>query len=142
MEVFNTRRLTQRQRFGLAVAVGIIAAIVLGILSGKISLWIGQSTGLGFAIINIGAGYLLGMTIQKIGRGVQAKFSILGGVLGVFMVLISEVIALGFPIYALFMPEVYRLTLKILLDGGVNSIITLIYNAIAVYTAYGYSRFL
>lgn len=142
MEVFNTRRLTQRQRFGLAVAVGIIAAIVLGILSGKISLWIGQSTGLGFAIINIGAGYLLGMTIQKIGRGVQAKFSILGGVLGVFMVLISEVIALGFPIYGLFMPEVYRLTLKILLDGGVNSIITLIYNAIAVYTAYGYSRFL
>lgn len=142
MEVFNTRRLTQRQRFGLAVAVGIIAAIVLGILSGKISLWIGQSTGLGFAIINIGAGYLLGMTIQKIGRGVQPKFSILGGVLGVFMVLISEVIALGFPIYGLFMPEVYRLTLNILLDGGVNSIITLIYNAIAVYTAYGYSRFL
>lgn len=142
MEVFNTRRLTQRQRFGLAVAVGIIAAIVLGILSGKISLWIGQSTGLGFGIINIGAGYLLGMTIQKIGRGVQAKFSILGGVLGVFMVLISEVIALGFPIYALFMPEVYRLILNILLDGGVNSIITLIYNAIAVYTAYGYSRFL
>lgn len=142
MEVFNTRRLTQRQRFGLAVAVGIIAAIVLGILSGKISLWIGQSTGLGFAIINIGAGYLLGMTIQKIGRGVQAKFSILGGVLGVFMVLISEVVALGFPIYGLFMPEVYRLTLNILLDGGVNSIITLIYNAIAVYTAYGYSRFL
>ncbi len=142
MEVFNTRRLTQRQRFGLAVAVGIIAAIVLGILSGKISLWIGQSTGLGFAIINIGAGYLLGMTIQKIGRGVQTKFSILGGVLGVFMVLISEVIALGFPIYALFMPEVYRSTLNILLGGGVNSIITLIYNAIAVYTAYGYSRFL
>lgn len=142
MEVFNTRRLTQKQRFGLAVAVGIIAAIVLGILSGKISLWIGQSTGLGFAIINIGAGYLLGMTIQKIGRGVQTKFSILGGVLGVFMVLISEVIALGFPIYALFMPEVYRSTLNILLGGGVNSIITLIYNAIAVYTAYGYSRFL
>lgn len=142
MEVFNTRRLTQRQRFGLAVAVGIIAAIVLGILSGKISLWIGQSTGLGFAIINIGAGYLLGMTIQKIGRGVQTKFSILGGVLGVFMVLISEVIALGFPIYALFMPEVYRSTLNILLGGGVNSIITLIYNAIAVYTAYSYSRFL
>ena len=30
MEVFNTRRLTQNQRFKTAIPVGIVAAVILG----------------------------------------------------------------------------------------------------------------
>ena len=142
MEVFNTRRLNQQQRFTLAVLVGFIAAIVLGYASGKISIWIARATGFGFAFINIGAAYLLALVIQKVGRGVQERFSILGAVLAVLLIIVAEFTSFGFPISAIINPDAYRLVLKVLLGGGFNSILTIIYNGIAIYTAYSYSRFI
>lgn len=34
MEIFNTRSLTQKQRFNVALLVGLVSAVVLGIVSG------------------------------------------------------------------------------------------------------------
>ena len=140
MEVFNTRRLTQNQRFKTAIPVGIVAAIVLGFLAGKTSLIIGQSTGLGFGIINIGAAYLLAMIIRKVGRGVQERFSVLGGVLAFVLVLISEAISLGLPFVSLFHLSTYRLVLNVILGNGISTILTLLYDGFAIYTAYMNSR--
>ncbi|NLC64435.1 MAG: hypothetical protein GX753_02050 [Erysipelothrix sp.] len=142
MQVFNTRALTQKQRFVSAIAVGIPTTIILGIVAGKVTQFIGVATGFGFAIINIGAAYLLAMVIQKVGRGVQQRFSTLGAVLAVVLVLISEMISYGMPLIYILHLDSYRFVLSVWLNSGISGFLSIIYNAIAVYTAYSYSRFL
>lgn len=142
MQIFNTRALTQKQRFSLAVIVGIPSAILLGIAAGKLTQWIGIATGFGFAIINIGAAYLLATVIRKVGRGVQERFSILAAILAVALVMISEIVSLGMPIVFIFYLDSYRWVLSMWFNSGISGLLSMIYNAIAVYVAYTYSRFI
>lgn len=140
MKIFNTRSLTQQQRFFRALIIGSIGSIVIGIVTGYIRLAIGRSTGFEFSFITIGATYVLAMLIQKVGRGVQPRFSILGGILGFVVVSISNVLAWGLPLMAILIPQVHFQIWATFFTGSFNTLITLLYQAIAIYVAYNYSR--
>lgn len=140
MKVFNTSALTQKQRFNQAVIVGTLASIVLGIIIGYLRLYIALGTGFEFSIVTIGGTYVLAMVIQKVGRGVQPKFSILGAVLGFILVSISSVIAFGYPLMAIFNLRIHLSQWMLMLTGSFNSLFTLMYQVIAIYVAYSYSR--
>lgn len=142
MEIFNTRRLTQDQRFTSAIIVGVLASLGIGILSGYLRIFIARSVGMDFSLVTIGATYLLALVIQKVGRGVQVRFSILGGILGVVVCSISNVIAYGFPIQAILIPMVHFRIFASLISGNLNTILMLAYQVFAVYIAYTNSRFI
>ncbi len=140
MEVFNTKRLTQKQRFNSAIVIGAIASIVIGIATGFVRIAIARATGFELSIINMGAAYALAMVIQKVGRGVQQKFSILGGILGFVTISIANVVAIGYPIIYIFNLGLHLQIWAMYLAGGVNTLITLIYQGLSVYIAYYNSR--
>ena len=142
MQVFNTHRLTQKQRFNAAIIVGTIAAIGIGILTGYLRLVIAHSSGFDFSIVSIGATYLLAFILRKVGRGVQVKFSVLGGILGFITVSISNVIAFGFPIHYVFNLNAHFMILMSLLNGSLSNVLMLAYQGYAIYIAYSQSRFI
>lgn len=142
MKVYNTRRLNQKQRFLAALGIGIIASIGIGVVSGYLRRWLGLSTGFEFSIVLVGAAYLLAMTIQKIGRGVQERFSILGAFLTVFMCIISNFIYMGINLVGLLNPSAYAFVFSILLQDGIGNLLTLAYHIVAVFVGYNYSRIL
>lgn len=142
MEIFNTHRLTQKQRFNTALIVGIIASVVIGIAIGYLRRLIAISSGFDFSIVTIAGTYALAYVIRKVGRGVQVKFSILGGVLGFLLVSISNVIAFGYPIISILNLGLHLQILLTLISGSLNNLLMLVYQVFAVYIAYNQSRFI
>lgn len=142
MEIFNTHRLTQKQRFNAALVVGIVAAFVIGIATGYLRILIALSSGFDFSIVTIGGTYALAYVIRKVGRGVQVKFSVLGGILGFVVVSISNVIAFGYPLMAIFNLGLHIQILLMFLNGNLNTLLMLAYQVFAVYIAYTQSRFI
>ncbi|HZJ87082.1 MAG TPA: hypothetical protein VFC75_02560 [Erysipelothrix sp.] len=142
MKIYNTRRLTQNQRFTSAVIFGTLGAIVLGALSGYLRIVISSTTGFEFSIVTVGATYLLALLIQKVGRGVQVRFSVLGGVLGFILVSISNVISFGYPLFQIFNPLAHFTIIMYLVSGNINTLLMLVYQGIAIYVAYTNSRFI
>ncbi|NLW15678.1 MAG: hypothetical protein GX038_05415 [Erysipelothrix sp.] len=140
MEIFNTHRLTQKQRFNTAIVLGTLAAFVIGIVTGYLRLIIASTVGFDFSVVTIAAGYAVGMVIQKLGRGVQLKFSILGGILGFIAVSVSNVIAFGYPIFFIFNIAIHFHIILTLISGSLNTILMLLYQSIAVYVAFNTSR--
>lgn len=133
MEIFNLRSLGQRQRFIYAIVAGLIAAVVLGVVSG----FIRQI--LNFSIVIWAVGFGIAWTIRKLGRGVQTKFSILGAVYAVIGILISDVVFM-FGIGRLIEPQAYFTVLTLAANTDINSVIWLLYRFVAIYIAYNYSR--
>ena len=133
MEVFNTRTLTQKQRFNTALITGLIAAVVLGIVSG----YVRKLFNFSMIVWAIGSG--IAWVIRKTGRGVQNKFSILGAVYAVLGIVISDVVWL-FGIAALFSPGAYYVAISLFIAQDISSIIWLMFRLVAVYIAYNYSR--
>ena len=86
--IYNSFKLNSNQRFLNALLYGIPTALGLGIAYGYIS----RILPITFSIVYVGIGYLIGMVIQKFGRGVQVKFSILGAVLAGIAFVLSDVV--------------------------------------------------
>ncbi len=86
LKVFNTHALNSKQRFARAILVGSVTALVLALVYGLIFRSI--------PIVYIGIGWVIGMAIQKYGRGVQPKFSYLAAGLMVVCILLGDL--LGF----------------------------------------------
>lgn len=139
LKVFNTQALTKNQRFQRAVLVGSVTALCFGLIYGLIA----NSIRLQFPIVFVAMGYGIGMAIRTYGRGVQAKFSILGAVCAVCCFLIADLIALGglaiFTNFSL-LPYVFRLEFARLFATNVNSLLALLYRVVGVYFAYINSR--
>lgn len=140
MEIFNTHRLTQKQRFNAAVVVGAVASIVIGIATGYARILIGTTTGFDFSFVSIGAGYAIAYVLRKVGRGVQVKFSILGGILGFIAVSISNVLAFGFPLSFILNVSAHLNVWLNLFSGNLNTVLMLVYQVAAIYIAYTQSR--
>lgn len=140
MNFFDKKLISQDDRFKRAVILGIIVSIVLGIVSGYLRLAIGYNFGFNFSIVIIGFGYLMGMFIQKVGRGVQTRFSNLAAGLAVLMIIISNFIAYGFSINLIFNLNAHMFIIRSMLVDGLNTIIMLFGQFLAVATAYRYAR--
>ncbi|HEY4537062.1 MAG TPA: hypothetical protein VIG45_01240 [Erysipelothrix sp.] len=133
MDVFNVRALTQKQRFTVAIIVGLLSSIILGVLTGLIR------SEINISIIVWGVGYGVAMAIQKFGRGVQKKFAILGVLFTLLGIVISDVVY-TFGLSNLLDMSSYLLVIKLSLSEDVSSMIWLLHRFIALYIGYNYSR--
>lgn len=133
MDVFNVRALTQKQRFTVAIIVGLLSSIILGVLTGLIR------SEINISIIIWGVGYGVAMAIQKFGRGVQKKFAILGVLFTLLGIVISDVVY-TFGLSSLLDMSSYLLVIKLSLSEDVSSMIWLLHRFIALYIGYNYSR--
>ena len=141
MQVFNSQLLTNRQRWILALVVGIPFTLLFAIVFG----WINQRLSFELEILYIGVGYIIGYVIQKVGRGVEPKFSYLAVILTVLLFLISDAIEF-FGVGILLSPSEYgnaiSYCIQSLLSLNVSSLLRLLFRAAGAYMAYQNARFL
>lgn len=134
MEIFNTRSLTQKQRFNVALLVGLVSAVVLGIVSG-----IFRNKIANFSLIIVGVGYLIALAIQKFGRGVQIKFSIAAALFTFLAIVMSDVVTV-MGIAGLFDLSSYQIIFKYAAQNEIHSVLWIAYRLLAIYISYNYSR--
>ena len=141
-QVFNKGALTRNQRFARAVLFGLLASLGLCIVYGLISSMLHIEFSYAFILI----GYLIGITIQKMGRGVQIQFSVLGAVLAALTFIFADLIAwYGFGVFTSlnFMIFALRSWATIMLDltaGGISGLLSLMFRGFGVIVAYQNSR--
>ena len=144
------RYTTNKQRIIVAAIVGPIAGIIIGIIYNYISNIFTYKLNFRFefSIVFIFLGYLLGMTIQKLGRGVTKEYSIIAGVSAVIMIVVADWFSFyevfGFFNFIQFALTVYIQPLFELsitdLYGALNLFLTYLFRYWAITTAIKYSR--
>lgn len=138
-QIYNKRALTRNERFINALLAGIATTIGLTIAYGLFSTLLRFE----FQVVYLGLGYVIGMAIQKAGRGVQIQFSILGAVLAVICFIFGDMISIfGFSVFTNldFFFLAFRVTLQSLLSVNVSSLLSLLFRVGGVYLAYTTSR--
>lgn len=139
IQIFNTHALTSQQRFVRAVIAGTIGAIVIAVVYGGLMQYIHIQS----SLLLIAVGYGIAMVVQKAGRGVQQRFSILGAVLCIVAILIADIISY-FGFYALLNPALWPACisslLQIYLSIEISALLGIVFRAAAVAVAYQYSR--
>lgn len=134
--IYNSFKLNSNQRFLNALLYGIPTALGLGIAYGYIS----RILPITFSIVYVGIGYLIGMVIQKFGRGVQVKFSILGAVLAGIAFVLSDVVRyFGLSLNPIILYQAVLIITQVYL-GSINGLINLLFFAWGIVTAYNKSR--
>jgi len=134
--IYNSFKLNSNQRFLNALLYGIPTALGLGIVYGYIS----RILPITFSIVYVGIGYLIGMVIQKYGRGVQVKFSILGAVLAGIAFVLSDVVRyFGLSLNPIILYQAVLIITQVYL-GSINGLINLLFFAWGIVTAYNKSR--
>ncbi|MDY0278195.1 MAG: hypothetical protein RBQ97_08955 [Acholeplasma sp.] len=134
--IYNSFKLNSNQRFLNALLYGIPTALGLGIAYGYIS----RILPITFSIVYVGIGYLIGIVIQKFGRGVQVKFSILGAVLAGIAFVLSDVVRyFGLSLNPIILYQAILIITQVYL-GSINGLINLLFFAWGIVTAYNKSR--
>ena len=134
--IYNSFKLNSNQRFLNALLYGIPTALGLGIAYGYIS----RILPITFSIVYVGIGYLIGMVIQKFGRGVQVKFSILGAVLAGIAFVLSDVVRyFGLSLNPIILYQAILIITQVYL-GSINGLINLLFFAWGIVTADNKSR--
>ena len=140
LKIYNKDALTRNERFQNACVVGILVTLGLTIAYGILS----RILFIQLQILYMAIGYVIGLTIQKFGRGVQIRFSILAAVCAFFCFFVGDVISVfGFGI--LLAPSMYayaiRYVISIWLSGlGFSSLLSLGFRVVGIYFAYAYAR--
>ena len=138
-KIFNKNALTRNERFQNAVVIGIAVTVALCICYTIVC----NLLDIEFEILYIGIGYLIGLSIQKAGRGVQLRFSILAAVLTTLCFIIGDLVTL-FGLELLSQPSMWLGLLRLYfgywaqLDFGI--LISLAFRVIGVFSAYNYAR--
>lgn len=135
LKVFNTHALTSNQRFNRAILVGLPTALILAFGYGLILRFI--------PIVYVGIGWVIGSVIQKYGRGVQPKFSILAACLTIGCILLGDLIAFyGLIILAYPITLIQAIVPVILYNLQTNPsiLLGLLFKAVGVYIAYTNAR--
>lgn len=139
MQIYNSNLLDHGKRFYLAIAAGLLSALVLGIVYGLISSVLRVQA----SIIFIGCGWCIGEVIRRTGRGVGTKFSILGALCTLLCILIGDVTAMtGFKgLFLLIIdPSGWLVFLRawaaMFLSTNINALLGLIMRAAGVYFGY------
>lgn len=139
LKVFNTHALSSKQRFTRAILVGIPTALGLAVLYGII----GNAVPFEFSIVFLGIGWLIGIAIQKYGRGVQPKFSILAAVLAAFCFILADLISivgLSILLHPITLIQLMIGVIPSYLQTNFNVLLGLLFRAGGVYMAYTNAR--
>ncbi len=141
-QVFNKGALTRNQRFARAVVFGLLVSAALCVAYGLISSMMHIEFSYAFVLM----GYLIGLTIQKMGRGVQVQFSVLGAVLAALTFLFADFISwYGFGVFASAsaLAAGFKTWCYVMLNfthGGVSGLLSLLFRGFGVIVAYQNSR--
>lgn len=136
MRIFNTQALSQKQRFTKAIILAVPAALGLGYAYGLITFFIP----IRFSIVYIGIGWVLGRLIQKVGRGIDLKFSILAAALSVLSFLISDLISMVGLNPLPYLSLLYVLPISYL--NSINGLLHLLFIGLGAIMAYDQARIL
>jgi len=138
MKVYNTRALTRNQRYIRALAAGIVVALACALVGG----FIARTIKITFGIVYIGFGWLIGTSMQKVGHGVQLRFSITAAILAFICFMLCDVICyFGFAaLNPVTLIAVLPLVLGTYLSISINNLIGLIIIASGVAIAYQTAR--
>ena len=135
LKVFNTDALTKNQRFNQALLYGIPSALVLGIGFGIISSMIHIE----FSIMYVLFGYLIGLVIQKKGRGVQTKFSVLAAILAFVCFFLGDLVS-NFGLSIIWTPGLWGTAASMLLrfytSISFNTLLGILFRVFGIYYAY------
>ncbi len=85
MEIYNLKNLNHKQRFPVAIAVAIGAAVALAFIYAVFK----YSMGLHIPYLYIAFSYAIAYAIKTVGRGVQPKFSYLGAGASILCIILS-----------------------------------------------------
>lgn len=134
--IYNSFKLNSNQRFLNALFYGIPTALGLGIAYGYIS----RILPITFSLVYVGIGYVIGMVIQKYGRGVQVKFSVLGAVLAAIAFILSDVVRyFGLSLNPIILYQAVIIITQVYL-ASINGLINLLFFAWGIVTAYNKAR--
>ena len=140
LKIYNKTALTRNQRFINALIYSIPTAIGLALAYGLVV----NIIHIEFSIFFVGIGYLIGLVIQNMGRGVQLKFSILGAVLALCSFLLGDMIAMyGFSIflYPSYIPIILgNILISWVSVSSINGLIGTAFRVAGIYFAYVNSR--
>lgn len=138
MKVYNTKNLNNKQRFPIAIAVGLVSAIVCGFLFAIIETILPLHFPLLYAAMAYGVSY----AVKTFGRGVQPKFTVVGIVSVILSILFGYVfvfiMSIGFNFELL--PLYLQTVLVSMLTLDFHGIIELMCIAYSIYIAYYNSR--
>lgn len=138
MKVYNTKNLNNKQRFPIAIAVGLVSAIVCGFLFAIIETILPLHFPLLYAAMAYGVSY----AVKTFGRGVQPKFTAVGIVSVILSILFGYVfvfiMSIGFNFELL--PLYLQTVLVSMLTLDFHGIIELICIVYSIYIAYYNSR--
>lgn len=134
-KLYNSNLLTNKQRFTQAILIGIAATIGCSILITIIV----NATNIVSSWFYLLSAYAISYVIKTFGRGVTKKFAILGAVLVIVCILLSEIfIQFGFSI--LLQPEYYGVAFanafNFLRVRGPLDIMMVLFQAASVYIGY------
>ncbi|MDF9824156.1 hypothetical protein M2475_000506 [Breznakia sp. PF5-3] len=135
MNIFNPNNLRNKQRFPVAVAAGVITAILCAIVIGLIT----SGTGWYYSLLYIAAGYAIGYAIKYFGRGVDKKFSILSVACFILCVFLGDFVAFThqLSVFSLnYLPYSIESTFRSLFQLDVMGMIHLIMIVYAGYISY------
>lgn len=138
MKVYNTKNLNNKQRFPIAIAVGLVSAIVCGFLFAIVETILPLHFPLLYAAMAYGVSY----AVKTFGRGVQPKFTAVGIVSVILSILFGYVfvfiMSIGFNFELL--PIYLQTVLMSMLTLDFHGIIELLCIAYSIYIAYYNSR--
>jgi len=139
LKIYNTRAITKQQRFIKGLIYGIPTSLFLAIIYGVFTSFISVE----FSFFYLGIGYIIGITIQKTGKGVQISFSIMAAVLALLTIFFGDLISrLGFLPFMSFSHFIAssRIILNLWFSFGLNTTISLLFRGLGVYVAYKFAR--
>lgn len=138
MKVYNTKNLNNKQRFPIAIAAGLISALVCGFLYAVIEIILPVHFSLLYAAMAYGVSY----AVKTFGRGVQPKFTAVGIVSVILSILFGYIfifiMSIGFNFELL--PLYLQTVLISMLTLDFHGIIELLCIAYSLYIAYYNSR--
>ena len=133
MNIFDTRSLSQTQKFQRISIIGTVAAILLGFVYGFVSQLAG---GWELHVLYLFLGYVIASLVRKVGRGAQKRFQILGAVLTLVVILVGDML---YPYLMLnaSLNSIISFTLNYL--SGISGLLSLAFRASAIYVGYSNS---
>lgn len=140
-QVFNTKLLTNKQRFYQGLLFGFLASVGCAI---AYALFV-ELFHISFSILFLAFGYAISTVIQKFGRGVQQKYSIMGAIFTTFSLILAQMFVLNpYGIGIILHPDLYVPVLELIFTQysslSTNSILSLAFQAFSIYIAYVNSR--
>lgn len=142
MRVYNTGLLKNKQRFNIALLVGIVSSIVFGYSLAFIHVHFSNTISYFYSLLFVIVGMAIGHLIRYFGKGVQEKFCILAAVCTIMAILLSyifeAILLVGFDFSLI--PFYINVMFHSLFSFTIYGVIRLLFIAYAVYMAYYYAR--